>query len=196
MPLNHSALESCGIQSLPQATSDKRSILFQTGLISIIVQRAITDDLMNKISQHTAKYLAGGSSRCFVIRKQLIDTFHLECAVSFNESRNCQVLQQYLRRYCITRYFPQGNPLRHCVEIKLQAVDDEETSIFERLRAQPASGEWTLLYRKGDTTPPQPGGTLTETGVSRVGPSIALPVVADPVARAGLGVDRPAAAAG
>ena len=196
MPLNHSALESCGIQSLPQATSDKRSILFQTGLISIIVQRAITDDLMNKISQHTAKYLAGGSSRCFVIRKQLIDTFHLECAVSFNESRNCQVLQQYLRRYCITRYFPQGNPLRHCVEIKLQAVDDEDTSIFERLRAQPASGEWTLLYRKGDTTPPQPGGTLTETGVSRVGPSIALPVVADPVARAGLGVDRPVAAAG
>ena len=195
MSLEHAASTSRGIQSLPQSESDKHPVLFKTGRISILVNRAITDELMNQISKTTVKFFTRGSSRCFVVKTKSVDEVHLECAVSFKESRNCQLTQNNLRRL-INGCFLKGNPDKHCVEITLHAVDDGDTSIFARLRAKEASGQWFTLYRQGDTTPPQPGGTLTETGVARVGPGVAPPVIVDPVARAGLGVDRPAAAAG
>jgi len=196
MPLEHTTTTFCSIQSMPQIKSDSSTDSFRTGLISIMVEKAITDKLIDKISQSTMKYIDRGCSRYFIIRNQSANAFQLECAVNFKETRQFQSLRQTLRQRCINPCFENKNERGHCVEITLQAVDDEGTSIFERLRARAASGEWTLLYRKGDTTSPQPVATLKETGVARVGPGIALPVIVDPVARAGAGVDRPAAAAG
>ena len=198
MSLKNETFASCGIQSLSENMSVRHPVLFRTGQIGIIVKKAITDELMHKITQCIVEYLRRASLSCCVIRNQSGDAFQLECAVSFKESRKGQILLQSLRTRCIHKWFAKDNPLGHCVEITLQAVDDNDTSIFERIRAQAASDQWTTLCRKENTKPPQPAATsgLAETGVARVGLGIALPVVADPVARAGLGVDRPAAAAG
>ena len=195
MSLEHEDFTSRGIQSLPQTSSDKHPVQFQTGQISIIVNRAITNELINQISKKTVKFLSSGSCRCLIVQKKSVDEVHLECAVCFKEGRNSHTLQKTLRRF-INESFAKGNPQGHCFEITLQAVDDGDTSIIARLQAKEASGKWIAIYRQGDTKPPQPAATLTETGVARVGPGIALPVIVDPVARAGAGVDRPAAAAG
>ena len=74
---------SFSIQNLPQTSSDKRPVSFRTGLISIEVEKAVTAELMQNISQGTSKFLQRSSSRCFVIQNHSADAFQLECAVSF-----------------------------------------------------------------------------------------------------------------
>ena len=140
MSLEHEASTSRVIQSLPQTETEKHPVLFQTGHISILVTRAITDELINQISKATVKFYTHGSSRCFIIKNNSVDEVHLECAVSFKERRNCQTMQYNLRRHLRACFF-KGNPDKHCVKITLHAVDDGDTSIFARLRAKEASGQ-------------------------------------------------------
>jgi len=84
MSLEHEASTSRVIQSLPQTETEKHPVLFQTGHTSILVTRAITDELKNQISKATVKFYTRGSSRCFIIKNNSVDEVHLECAVSYD----------------------------------------------------------------------------------------------------------------